>query len=67
MMRRCERERAMLPAGGGGPEIGIPLHGVRNERIQLRVAESADPVRHYGALRCGPARCPRFWRGPMQA
>jgi len=44
-------------AGGGGLEIWIPLHGVRNERVKLWVAESADPVRHHGAaaMRPGPA------------
>src|SRR4029077_2483216 len=43
--------------GGGGLQIGIPLHGVRNECTQLRVAEIADPVRHHGAaaMRSGPA------------
>ena len=36
---------------------GFRVDGVRNERGQLRVAESADPVRHHhaAAMRAGPA------------
>ncbi len=58
--RRCSDAHSSarcFHSGGCGLEIGIPLHGVRNERVQLRVAEIADPVRHHGAtaMRAGPA------------
>src|SRR5438132_930000 len=56
--------RSRLPArcfhaSGGGLEIGIPLDGVRDKRVKLRVAEIADPVRHHSAaaMRTGPG----FW------